>query len=154
MALSITPISSSLSISNDTSSTGPFYPSLATATSGSLTTATITSTKLYFAPSTGQLNATELNSLSDETKKTNIKTITDSINKVKSLRGVTFNWKEDYRPSLGLIAQEVESVLPELIAVGPEGEKTLSYGNIVGLLIEAIKDQQKQIEDLQQSVYK
>jgi hypothetical protein len=146
MSLIITPTTPL--ITDDTSSAGPFYPALATTSSGSLTSVSTTSTKLYFAPSTGQLNATELNSLSDRTKKIDIATFTHALDTVKCLRGVSFRWADTGRPSLGLIAQEVEDIIPMLVSTGPEGEKTLSYGNIVGVLIEAIKEQQKQIDEL------
>ena len=60
-----------------------------------------------------------------------------------------FDWLENNKPSLGLIAQEVEEVIPELVETGADGTKTLSYGNIIGVLIEAIKEQQIRIEELE-----
>ena len=51
-----------------------------------------------------------------------------------------------------MIAQEVEKVIPEVVADNPNGLKTVAYGNIVGLLIEAIKDQQTQIQELKAKV--
>jgi len=84
---------------------------------------------------------------SDRNLKTNIKTIDNPLEKITSLRGVYFNWKEDDAKSVGLIAQEVEKVFPELVD-GREGGRGVQYGNLVAPLIEAIKEQQKQIEDL------
>ncbi len=86
---------------------------------------------------------------SDERLKSNIQTIDNAVDTVKKLRGVTF--EKDGQDSLGVIAQEVQKVLPELVL---EGEEYLSvaYGNMVGLLIEAIKEQQEQIEDLKNKV--
>jgi hypothetical protein len=142
-----------VSISNDTSSNSDtFYPTLAVnQTSGGLVTARVSSTKLYFNPSTGQLNATNFNSLSDKRKKTNIITIPDALSIIQQLRGVTFNWQDTGEPSLGLIAQELEQVLPVLVSTSEStGEKSVSYGNIVGVLIEAIKQQQQEIELLKQ----
>ena len=82
---------------------------------------------------------------SDERLKSNIQTIEGAVDTVKALRGVTF--EKDGKASLGVIAQEVQKVLPEVVV---EGEEYLSvaYGNIVGLLIEAIKEQQTQIDEL------
>lgn len=82
---------------------------------------------------------------SDKRLKSDIKTIENAVDTVKALRGVTF--VKDGKPSLGVIAQEVQAVLPELIV---KGDKYLSvaYGNMVGVLIEAIKEQQAQIEEL------
>ena len=82
---------------------------------------------------------------SDERLKSNIQTIENAVDTVKALRGVTF--EKDGKASLGVIAQEVQKVLPEVVQ---EGEEYLSvaYGNIVGVLIEAIKEQQKQIDEL------
>ena len=58
---------------------------------------------------------------------------------------VEFKWG-DTMDSVGVIAQEVESVLPEVVAENDTGLKTVAYGNIVSLLIEAIKEQQKEID--------
>ena len=85
---------------------------------------------------------------SDQRLKRNIKTIDNAVDTVQNLRGVTF--EKSLQPSLGVIAQEVEEVLPELVHTDADGMKSVAYGNMVGLLIEAIKEQQKQIEDLKQ----
>ena len=83
---------------------------------------------------------------SDEKLKKNIKTIDDALNKVKKLRGVEFDRKDMNEHQIGLIAQEVEKVIPEVV-YGDE-IKSVAYGNIIGLLVEAIKEQQKEIEIL------
>jgi len=80
---------------------------------------------------------------SDERLKTNIETIDNALSKVCKMRGVTFT-KND-KKGLGVIAQEVEKVIPEVIE---EGEyKSVAYGNIVGVLIEAIKDLKKELDE-------
>jgi hypothetical protein len=94
---------------------------------------------LRFNPATGQLEATDFNSLSDMTAKANIATIDNAIGKVRSLRGVTFNWKDNGMSSLGVIAQEIEAILPELVHTNESGEKTVSYNGLIGILIEAVK---------------
>ena len=89
---------------------------------------------------------------SDEQLKENISTIENSIDKVNALRGVDFNWKKDGKKQIGVIAQEVEKILPELVETMPDGYKGVHYGNIVGLLIEAIKEQQKEINELKEKI--
>lgn len=104
----------------------------------------------------GHLYATEMfainfDSTSDQRAKTNIVTIDNALEKTLQLRGVEFDWKESGQHAIGVIAQEVEQIIPEV--VNDNGElKSVSYGNIVGLLIEAIKEQQKQIEELQNKI--
>jgi hypothetical protein len=110
--------------------------------------AMFTNTTYRFNPSTSELSATNFNSTSDLNKKKDIETIADALNTVKRLRGVTFNWKDTERPGIGVIAQEVEPHLPQVVVETDGGSKTVQYGNMVGLLIEAIKEQQQQIDRL------
>jgi hypothetical protein len=110
--------------------------------------AMFTNTTYRFNPSTSELSATNFNSTSDLNKKKDIETIADALNTVKRLRGVTFNWKDTERPGIGVIAQEVELHLPQVVVETDGGSKTVQYGNMVGLLIEAIKEQQQQIDRL------
>jgi len=94
----------------------------------------------------GNFTATgDITAFSDERLKANIETIPDALGKVKALRGVTFD--KDGKRGLGVIAQEVEKILPEVVMDGKE-YKSVAYGNIVGVLIEAMKEQQEQINDL------
>ncbi len=88
---------------------------------------------------------------SDRALKTNIQPLTNSLDKVLQLNGVSFNWKSTGEKSIGLIAQDVEKILPELVS-GTEGSKGIVYGNIVALLIEAVKEQQKQIDELKSQI--
>jgi hypothetical protein len=83
---------------------------------------------------------------SDEKLKKNIKTIDDALSKVKKLRGVEFDRKDMDEHQVGLIAQEVEKVIPEVVY--GDQIKSIAYGNLIGVLIEAIKEQQKQIDEL------
>ena len=104
-------------------------------------------------------NITAYGSVSDERQKENIEVIDNAIDKVNQLKGVTFNYKKDGKVGTGLIAQDLEKVLPEAVytakALGDhlKDEKqeeylAINYGNTVGLLVEAIKEQQEQIETL------
>jgi len=78
---------------------------------------------------------------SDERKKTNIEVIPNALEKVLQLRGVIFEKLDDgNRRHSGIIAQEVEKVLPEVVYTAEDGMKSVAYGNMIGLLIEAIKE--------------
>jgi hypothetical protein len=100
----------------------------------------------------------EVTAYSDARLKKDVETITDALGKVLKLRGVTYYRKdsEDNRRLTGVIAQEIQEVLPEVVSesVNGEGESTLSvsYGNITGVLIEAIKEQQTTIDSLSKQV--
>ena len=85
---------------------------------------------------------------SDRNLKTNIQPISNALDKVQQLQGVTFDWKEDGSSSVGLIAQDVEEVFPELVHTDEEGVKSVEYANLVAVLIEAVKEQQKEIDEL------
>ena len=113
------------------------------ATSGTLSLANV-STSLTFNPSTGTLSSTLFNSTSDINKKTNIRQITDAVTLVNSLNGVRFDWKNNGLPSLGVIAQDVEKVLPELVS----DEKSVNYNGLIAVLIEAVKELKAEVEVL------
>ena len=101
--------------------------------------------------SVGVVTATDFNSASDINLKENIKTIENSLNTIEQLRGVTFNWKENQKPSLGVIAQEVQEILPELVNNGTI--KSVNYNGIIGVLIEAVKELKKEVEELKNTKY-
>jgi hypothetical protein len=95
---------------------------------------------------TGVATAQDFDALSDIRYKENINTVNSALLKVDQLRGVKFNWKESGQPSYGVIAQELEEVLPEL--VHGDDPKTVNYNGIIGVLIEAIKELKAEIEEL------
>lgn len=101
---------------------------------------------------TGIVTATDFNSASDVNLKQNISVIDSPLDKVIKLQGVNFQWKESGKNSLGVIAQEVEKVLPELVS--GEESKTVNYNGLIGLLIECVKQQQIEIEDLKKRIDK
>jgi len=94
--------------------------------------------------------------LSDQRLKTNIEPLRNVISSIKQINGVKFNYKTDpsNKKSIGLIAQEVEKVFPELVITDNTEDKikSVSYSNMVGVLVEAVKEQQKMIEELQATV--
>lgn len=103
----------------------------------------------------GNITATgNITSASDITLKENIELITDPIKKVKELGGYTFNKKGEDLRMVGLIAQEVQKVLPEAVHENQEGIKSLAYGNMVALLVECIKKQDERIETLEKTIEK
>ena len=94
---------------------------------------------------------------SDERYKDNLKPITNPIDKVKSLTGYTFTWNDKHEQfngndDIGVVAQEVEKVLPEIVDTRDNGYKAVKYEKMVALLIEAVKEQQNQIDDLKKII--
>ena len=93
---------------------------------------------------------------SDKNLKDNITPISNPIEKIQKIGGYEFDWndKQDVYEGhdVGVIAQEIEEVLPELVTTRDNGYKAVKYDKIVALLIEAIKDQQKQIDELKSKI--
>ncbi len=84
--------------------------------------------------------------------KTNVKTFENALETVKKLRGVRFDWKDSNKASVGLIAEEVENVVPEVVAHEGKRVTGLNYDSLVGVLVEAVKEQQKLIEAQKETV--
>jgi hypothetical protein len=95
----------------------------------------------------GNINAGgSVTASSDERFKTDITTIANALDVVKSMRGVAF--VKDGKADIGVIAQEVQKILPQVVHEDKDGYLSVAYGNIVGVLIEAVKDLSKQIEEI------
>ena len=101
---------------------------------------------------TGVATATDFDATSDIRLKTNIKLIDDPLAKVIQIEGVSFNWKEDNKAALGVIADQVQEIIPELVR--GDDPKTVNYNGFIGLLIEAVKEQQTQIDNLNERLSK
>ena len=142
-----------ITITDETSANASYYPMLSVGTSSG-NSANVSSTKLTFNPSTGLLTSTDYNSSSDKRLKTNIKPVENALDKINALRGVSFDWKEGGVKAIGLIAQEAEKVIPEIVSSDENGYLGIKYNNIIGVLVEAIKDQQKQINNLKNRIDK
>ena len=118
--------------------------------------ATTDTLKIYTGTST--LNSTfsgddltvqgDVNSLSDVRTKENIVTVESGLDLVSQLRGVWYNKIGEEDRKVGVIAQEVEKVLPEVVSTDGDGMKAVDYGKMVGVLIEAIKELKQEIEEL------
>jgi hypothetical protein len=98
---------------------------------------------------------------SDLNMKQDIRNIQSPLGKVMKLHGVSYRYKdpkgksaEEEDDRMGLIAQEVEKVVPEVVKEMNDGTKAIAYTDLIGLLVEAMKEQQTQIETLQKQVEK
>ena len=101
---------------------------------------------------TGSFTATgDITAYSDDSLKTNVKVIEGALGRVEAIRGVTFERIEDGSVSTGVIAQELEAVLPEAVKHDENGVRHVAYGNITGLLIEAVKELSAQVAELKAS---
>ena len=117
--------------------------------SGIATVGFLTATNASIA---GIITATDFNALSDRRLKENITQISDPLEKVNRLNGVHYNFVNSGKKSMGVIAQEVEAVFPELIA--GTYPKSVNYNGLTGLLIEAVKELKLQNEDLKMRLEK
>ena len=93
----------------------------------------------------------DVTAFSDAKLKTDIHTINNALGIVGQLRGVSYKWLKDGKPSIGVIAQEVEEVIPEVVhTTDYEGKevKSVDYGKMVGVLINAINELKAEVEEL------
>jgi DNA uptake protein ComE-like DNA-binding protein len=98
----------------------------------------------------GTVTATgDITAFSDERTKINVETITEALYKVKAMRGVSYISKFNMEERIGVIAQEVERVVPEVVHTHENGLKSVAYQNLVGLLIEAIKALELRVAELE-----
>lgn len=102
---------------------------------------------------------------SDINLKENIITIENALDKLKSLRGVMFDWKDEYiqhkggedgyfvrKHDTGIIAQEVELVLPEVVATREDGTKAVKYEKMLGLVIQSINELSEEVEEIKRKL--
>jgi hypothetical protein len=99
----------------------------------------------------GVITCTDLNCASDINLKQDVQEIIDPIKKILQINAYTFNWIKDRKPSIGVIAQELEKVLPELVSESND-YKVVNYNGIIGLLVEGMKLQQQEIDKLKQKL--
>ena len=99
----------------------------------------------------GNICADNYCSISSRRWKTDIQPIEDALEKVQQLRGVSYVWKEDGKPNIGLIAEEVAEVIPEVVSFEENGQdaRAIDYSRLVAVLIEGMKEQQNKIADLE-----
>lgn len=115
-----------------------------------------TTTPTYKLHVVGRIKTDNINETSDIRLKKDVITIGNALAKVEQLRGVYFNWRTDEFKDrnfdttlqVGVIAQEIEKIFPEVVSTDADGYKSVEYSKLVGVLIEAIKEQQKTISNL------
>jgi hypothetical protein len=100
----------------------------------------------------GAVTAASFTPVSSIVHKTNVKTYENALETVKKLRGVRFDWKDSGKPSVGLIAEEVDKVIPEVVAHDEKAATGLNYDSLVGVLVEAVKEQEKTIQAQQRAI--
>lgn len=89
---------------------------------------------------TGDVEAANFNTTSDIALKENLNIIDSPLSKIEQLNGYTFNWKENKKDAIGIVAQEVEKVFPELVVAGKDGVKRVNYDSLIPVMLEAIKE--------------
>lgn len=137
-----------MTITDDTTTNATRYVNYTAGTTGTLATLYTSSTKLTFNPSTGDFTAGgTITANSDVRIKRNIKPIEDALNKVLMMNGVEYDRIDTKQHQIGLIAQDVERVLPHAVLTVHD-MKSVAYGNLVAVLIEAIKTLNSKIEEL------
>jgi len=97
---------------------------------------------------TDTITATDFNSLSDIELKQNVKPVDNSAEILSKINPVTFEWKQNGKKSYGMIAQEIEKVLPELVLQQENGYKSVAYIQLIALLIDAVNNLNKEVETL------
>jgi hypothetical protein len=178
---------SSITILSDTVDTKRFI-SFLDSSSGSASSLNVSTSSLFFNPSSRTLTSNNMNVVvslgvgtapsgttgeiratnditayfsSDIRLKTNITQIQNALDKIKNIRGVEFDWVDEYlqnhggedgyfvrKHDVGVIAQEIEKVLPEVVAERDDGIKAVKYDRVVALLIEAVKELADQVKEL------
>lgn len=137
-------------ISNDTTTNGTFYPWLTTSTSGSVSTAQVSSTKLFFNPSTGTLTATVMSANSDERLKENWTDVApDFVSKLAQVKHGVFSRKDSGNREPGVSAQSLMPALPEAVVEGADGYLSVNYG---GAALVAAIQLAKVVEELRAEV--
>ena len=101
-------------------------------------------------PTTGDARARAWVTYSSARHKTNVQTLQNPVNTLKQLRGVTYDWKGTGQHDVGFIAEEVGAIVPEVVSFGHDGRaEGIDYGRLTSVLVEAMKQQQGEIEKLQ-----
>ena len=142
----ITADGAGFSTTDDTTTAATYYPTFVTTAGGSI--GKTSSLKLTFNPSTGTLFSTEFLSSSDERLKDNIVTLKNNVETIKALRPVSFNWKDSGKKSYGVIAQELELILPELVEESGD-YKRVKYDSLVGFLLGAVQELSDRLDTLE-----
>lgn len=137
-------------ITNDTTTNGTYFPWLTTSTSGSVSTANVSSTKLFFNPSTGTLTATVMSANSDERLKENwVDVAPDFVEKLAKVKSGVFSRIDSGNREPGVTAQSLRDVLPEAVVEGADGYLSVNYG---GAALLAAIELAKVVEELRAEI--
>jgi hypothetical protein len=128
-----------------------YYPGLSASSSGTWTDARVATSDLYYTSGDQTLYATNYNTSSDIRLKDNVITIDGGLSYVKQMRGVGFNWKATGKKTYGVIAQEIEAILPELVNE-VDDKRSVNYNALIGFLIEAVKELSDKVERLENGI--
>ena len=112
-------------------------------------TTSVTGNTASFA---GEVSALDFNTTSDLAMKNDVATIINANKIVESLRGVSFKWNNNNKPAYGVVAQEVEKVLPDLVVDDPSGMKSVKYLGLIGFLIESNKQLIQRVATLESKI--
>ena len=108
--------------------------------------------RLTYNSSVGTLHATNFNTTSDINLKKDIEIIENANNILSQIRGVNFTWIDNDKPAVGVIAQDIEKVLPQLVDQRSDtGTKSVCYNGLIGVLIEAVKELSQRVEYLERT---
>jgi len=166
-------------INNQTADTATYYPTMSTSTTGGITDLSVSSSKLSFQPSSGTLTTTDISATSGtfsnnltvsndltvtndfsagtitETSsialKTDITPIENALDSIAALAGVSYTRRATGRRESGLIAEEVEKILPEIVSRTGE-YKSISYSRLTAYLTEAVKSLRQEVEELKRNI--
>lgn len=107
---------------------------------------------VFHVSGTGTVTAFDFVNSSSARYKTNVGPLDGALQAVENLRGVSFDWKGSGKHDIGMIAEEVASVVPAAVAFDDQGAQGIDYTSLTALLIEAVKEQQQQIRELQRQI--
>lgn len=142
--------SAKIDVTNDVSTATAVYPVFVGTSSTTPVNVLYKSTsRLSYIPETGQLNATSFNSTSDARLKTDVKSIENALSIISAISGKTFKYTETNVESSGVIAQQLQQVLPTAVADRGDGYLSVNYDALIPYLIESVKELQLQIIELQ-----
>jgi hypothetical protein len=119
---------------------------MSSTTTGTWSDARVDNTNLYYTTASNTLFCNNYNTTSDINYKFNINKINNGLDTIKKLQGVGFNWKDTGLKSYGVIAQELEQIIPDLVSTDDNGKKSVNYLGIIGFLIEAVKELSDKVE--------
>lgn len=131
----------------ESSTNAEYYPVFVAGLQSQAASIRTTSTAFSFNPNTCTLTAVDFNATSDINLKNNIQVIPNALAKIKQLDGILFTWKNNDKASVGVIAQQVETIFPELVNTNAAGEKAVNYNGLIGVLIEAVKELDSKVGD-------